>query len=409
MPKAMIVTVGTGKTGKDIAHGICFSIDKQNPDFITFVVTSLSREKTISYILENPSLKEKECELKDVQDGNDVELIYQDCIDFIKELFKRGYKPKDIIADYTSGTKAMSSGLCLAAVSLEVATLSYVYGKRGEGGRTISGTERLIPLEPVRILADNKIKLISHLFNSYQFDACLKIIGEIKVKTEEPEIRKELDFLETLSRAYSFWDKFNLNEALEELKKLRGLDLLSKWRLKGCVERNKEVLFEEKTDRYSLLRIADLLQNGKRRAEEGKYDDAVARLYRLLEFLAQYRLHKGHGKIETADLNLKKIPQHLKNKYEKYKDKDGKIKLSLHKSHELLGDLKDAMGMKFREDKEIRKILGLRNNSILAHGFHPVNQKGYEHCLNLVLEYVSMVASNVEELERKARFPEIAL
>lgn len=409
MPKAMIVTVGTGKTGKDIAHGICFSIDKQNPDFITFVVTSLSREKTTSYILENPSLKEREYELKDVQDENDVELIYQDCIDFIKELFKRGYKPKDIVADYTSGTKAMSSGLCLAAVSLEIATLSYVYGKRGEGGTTIPGTERLIPLEPVRILADNKIKLISHLFNSYQFDACLKIIEEIKEKTEEAEIRKELDFFEILSRAYSLWDKFNLNEALEQLKKLRGLDLPSKWGLKSCIERNKELLFEEKTDKYSLLRIVDLLQNARRRTEEGKYDDAVARLYRLLEFLAQYKLHKEHGKIEAADLNLRKIPQHLRDKYEKYRDKDGKIKLSLHKSYELLEDLKDTMGTKFQEDKEIRKILGFRNNSILAHGFHPVNQEGYKDCLNLVLEYASMVTLNIEELERKARFPKIVL
>ncbi|MEI9476707.1 MAG: hypothetical protein WCO26_09040 [Deltaproteobacteria bacterium] len=51
--KAMIVSVGTGKEGKDIAHGICFSIQQQNPDLLLFLTTEKSRETTMPFVIED--------------------------------------------------------------------------------------------------------------------------------------------------------------------------------------------------------------------------------------------------------------------------------------------------------------------------------------------------------------------
>lgn len=399
MPKAMIITVGTGtRDAKDLAHGIAFSIRQQNPEFVSFVVTKESKNTTIPYILERLSLKEDQYVLKEIQDENDVERIYEECLTFIKEL---PYKPQDITADYTSGTKPMSSGLCMAAISLEVGSLSYVHGKR-EGGVTISGTERLMVLEPVRITVDAKMKMVVSLFNNYQFDPCLSIINGLKERIKVPEIQKELVFLEILSFAYSFWEKFDTENALKWLSELKDSPLLSQFCIKSQVERNKEALSQENQDNYSPMKVADLLENAKRRGEEGKYDDAVARLYRLMEFLAQYKLYKDHGGIKTSNLDLERLPsKELKEKYAQFKE------LSLHKAYELLSDMEDGVGKRFIQDEEIKKVLSIRNNSILAHGFNPIDREKYEKVLNLVFGYVEKTLPQIKELTEKVVFPKI--
>lgn len=406
MSKAMIVSVGTGtRDVKDLAHGISFSIRHQNPEFICFVVTKESRQTTIPFLLEELSLNENQYELKEIQDENDVERIYRECQAFIKEL---PYQPKEIIVDYTSGTKSMSAGLCMAATSLEVRSLSYVYGQR-EGGITIPGTERVMILEPTRIMIDAKVKMAVSLFNIYQFEACLSIIRELKEMTKEPEVQERLDFLEALSLAYSYWEKFDTKNAFTILEKLKDSPLLSKFGIKSKVEKNKQALYQENQDDYSPVKIADIFENAKRRVEEGKYDDAVARLYRLLEFLAQYKLYKKHGKIETSNLDLEKLPLELRGKYAQFKNKDDKIELSLYKAYALLSDLNDPIGNKFVQDKEIKEFLHMRNHSILAHGFNPIDKEKCEKGLNLISIYINMTVSNIEEFTKKVIFPKIRL
>ena len=52
--------------------------------------------------------------------------------------------------------------------------------------------------------------------------------------------------------------------------------------------------------------MADLLNNAQRRIDEGKYDDAVARLYRANELIAQITLTK-FGVIDNALLDEEKV------------------------------------------------------------------------------------------------------
>ncbi len=60
MKKVMLVTVGTGKTGPDIAEAICISIKHQNPDYVLFLKTRETDERTMPFIRDNPVLQGKQ-------------------------------------------------------------------------------------------------------------------------------------------------------------------------------------------------------------------------------------------------------------------------------------------------------------------------------------------------------------
>jgi hypothetical protein len=53
-------------------------------------------------------------------------------------------------------------------------------------------------------------------------------------------------------------------------------------------------------------KMIDLIANARRRAEEGFYDDAVGRLYRTMEMLAQFELLTKYDQ-DTSDIDLSKV------------------------------------------------------------------------------------------------------
>ena len=89
--------------------------------------------------------------------------------------------------------------------------------------------------------------------------------------------------------------------------------------------------------------VVDLLNNASRRAEEGKYDDAVARLYRCIELIAQIKLKERFG-IDTSDVDLKLIPEEVKDELERKRDEKGRIKIGLSDSYKLLSAFNDELG-----------------------------------------------------------------
>jgi len=197
MPKVMIITVGTGPT---VAHGICRSIEAQNPDKVIFLVTQKSKEKTLHIILQDKVTLGKEYSEVLLDDPNDVEKIAQESEATIREL---KCDSKDIVVDFTSGTKAMSAGVTIAGVKLKVGTFVYVTGERDERGVVVSGTERIVSLEPNCIYADDLWRRAIELFNNYQYDASIKIIDEAKSLIAETEFQQKLSTLGILAEAYS--------------------------------------------------------------------------------------------------------------------------------------------------------------------------------------------------------------
>ena len=150
----------------------------------------------------------------------------------------------------------------------------------------------------------------------------------------------------------------------------------------------------ENSKQRGLLLCYDLIANAKRRAElEHKYEDAMARLYRALEALAQYQLYSKYG-IKTSNVNQNKLPdvlkEYFKNKY--FDDTKNKVQIPLYASYQLLKELKDELGHNFfmQYDNKIKPILDLRNSSLLAHGFNSVKKETYRKMYTVLLDFTGI-------------------
>jgi CRISPR-associated protein (TIGR02710 family) len=362
MKKSLIVTTGIGSTVED---GIFFSIKKQNPTHVCFIATKESTS-TIEKIKEKCRNAGMELTFEEqrVSNENDVDKIYAECIALIDRLLKSGFRKDQIAADYTGGTKAMSAGLVLAAVDREIEGISYVYGDRNQEGRVISGSERLTTLSPQLPLEAKVIEKAVLLFNQYQYAACRSVLEPYRFPSQER--RRRVDALITLSHAFEHWDKFDLGKAKEHLSKLDE-ETAKEMNIKDKVEKLRQWLYKahkkEKTldtDGASQLWAIDIFCNAKRRAKEGKYDDAVARLYRVLEMMLQIEYLRIFG--EETKVGLVETLEKLSGR-----DSDSAVlKRFAAKRQELL------------------KLLSMRNSSILAHGLEPITKEKYDKCEALV-------------------------
>lgn len=124
MPKAMIITVGTGRNRQDIAGALLFSIREQQPDFVRFLVSEISQKETLPIITQSLEI---EHDFQITPTINDVDILYENYLQQIKELQCRGFTARDIVADYTSGTKAMSAALLSAAKELTPYNTAFRY------------------------------------------------------------------------------------------------------------------------------------------------------------------------------------------------------------------------------------------------------------------------------------------
>jgi CRISPR-associated protein (TIGR02710 family) len=153
--------------------------------------------------------------------------------------------------------------------------------------------------------------------------------------------------------------------------------------------------------------LADLLANADRRAGEGKYDDAVARLYRAAELIAQIAL--APLGIHTSNLLEKDIPDDVRSLFPEFSRSQRAVSVGLDKSYRLLEALGDERAKLYLSNKKLRNLLKARNESVLAHGTTPVGKPTYQA---LRAEIGSLAQTFVPELEKhqlieKAVFPAI--
>ena len=166
--------------------------------------------------------------------------------------------------------------------------------------------------------------------------------------------------------------------------------------------------------------LPDLLNNAQRRMDEGKFDDATARLYRAAELIAQIRLYEN-GLIEKKRLEEKKIFHIEKENIVKnypinvieyvrrhpdfqnpYRDT---VRLGLSQDYEVLKILGDKLAIKFLEDEEISNRLFERNDTILAHGFTPSKEENTKKLYDKIIEYSEMTVKNLDECLIHSKFP----
>lgn len=401
----MFITVGTGREGKDIASAIVKSIENHHPDEIIFFCTERSKEVTLPLIEE--IFKGKgyyyKWDVEFIEDENDFESIKNKCAEIIEKY--RGIK----IVDYTSGTKAMSVGIVLASLEKGVDIISYITGKRDKGGRVIPETERIYSFTPSQIYAYELYKKSIEYFNIHRFNLAKDLLEKCVNLYREESFASKVKLLIELCEMYFRWDIIDYSGAWEISKKIDNIEgsneLLKELKIKNKFEMQKELLYKMKSNYFMEERIIDLYKNAERRFEENKYDDAVARLYRLLEYVLQFLINKRDLYKEAGNkIDKDKLPENLKEKYAET--------LPLAKSAELLYELNDEIGKEIYkkiQDGELKKILSARNSSILAHGFNPVGKDSAQSFLKEIEGIIKRMIKEekFEKLYKDLEFPEI--
>ena len=122
------------------------------------------------------------------------------------------------------------------------------------------------------------------------------------LKPGDRSLADRVRVLQDLSKAFDSWDRFDHDTAA---------GILSAYG-KHIAPAHPHLLASMKqlttaTDCRTPARLWDLWFNALRRAEQGRFDDAIARLYRLLEWTAQWLLQVRHG-IDTADIPQDRLP-----------------------------------------------------------------------------------------------------
>ena len=413
------MTVGTGVNPdsdiegyKRLAQGIYASLHKIYPDYIVFFASELSKN-TISYVEELFIADDDE-----FIEGQDYEIViledidnFNDCFEAIEaEIWKFDIlsdEKHEIIMDYTSGTKTMSSAMacCGMFYSKDLITVS---GDRKNGIVSL-GTESIKYQNLYKVYDKISLMRMRNHFNANRFYTASKILETI-VDANLPK-----EDLSNLVNAYYAWDNMDFEIAYDYLTKV-DLEKLAFNDIRDDLKINLKALGTIVRSPHENLKncyiLASLINNSIRRAEEYKYDDAIARLYRAFELIAQIRLGKYGLKSSDIDVDIlkdKNVDEKFIETLEKTRQ-DGKIRIGLIKDFELLAELDDDLGKEFVENRNrINNLTIKRNNSILAHGLESLDKDDFDQFEELVESLALKLDKDMKKFLNETRFAKFDL
>ena len=403
--KALLMTVGYGNPKRQdilhsMSHGMLSSINNFNPDLVVFFGS-----KDSEIVIE--SLKEKY--LKEFGDELDFyEFVKNDDVDNFNSYFM-GFKSKineldedyRIAIDYTSGTKTMTMSAAFASMFFRK-ELVFVSGERSKKkGLVRPGTEEPKRQNLYTFYDDLLLVKIQELFNTNRFESAKSLL-------EDMVNNEEADLYSKLLNAYSCFDNVDYEGAKENFD---VKVFANKWEsISGQIYANNNALNIINGGRdKSYYILASLLNNAKRRALEYKYDDAIARLYRSLELIAQIKLEEYN--LNSSDLDIKIVKELISDedylfKLETKHDDSGKIKIGLVEDFELLFKLDDKLGKYYKENEnKIKNAIRFRNSSILAHGLESKSKEEYENFEEIIYGVALALNKKMNNFIKQTEFP----
>lgn len=392
--RAMILTVG-GTPAPVITAAL-----EHQPEFICFIASGES-------YLDIPGILEK---LREngvnprhkpviIENADDLMQCFHRGADAVTHIRNAGFSDThEVLVGYTGGTKSMSVGVSLAAITYGY-NFTYVGGKartKNGVGIVIDGTEQVYSyVNPWDFLGIDERRQASRFFNTSQFKAGLEILKELSERAiQQKTIYRRLAMI---FDGYRQWDSFKHREGIACFKNAQ-MDELMEFELKDGVRRFvaetialrkqlEQILSGSNQGKIPCIELAhDLYANAERRFAEGSVDDAILRLYRLVEMMAQMRLLEQY-RITVSDVKPEQIPGSIRDEYvTRHTSWDGKIKLAQHVAYSLLRELGDDLGHTYQEhEKLFRNIQRARNESYLAHGFASSSDKTYQDLRQFIL------------------------
>lgn len=268
-----------------------------------------------------------------------------------------------LVADYTGGTKTMTAALALAALEFEDVELQVVTGARRDLVRVAEGTQ-VAAVVSVGTLRLRKAVDGWRRFSYYEAAEALE-----RTRTSDVPGAPRLYFATTLSRALAQWDRFNHAGALTLIDTHRAGVMAQYPDLVPMLE-----LLTKAGRKREPARLFDLWLNAQRRAAQGRFDDAVARWYRLLEWTAQWQIRLQLG-LETKDFPTDRLPGSVPGPA----DGSETVNLGLVNAWRVVAACCRGPCQEFAqaEESRLRDHAKKRNNSILAHGFSPVSEEDW--------------------------------
>ncbi len=415
--KAMLVNVG-GATAPAI-----HTLNEQQPPYICFFVSADSRPLIRSRILPELNYQPEHYDWIETPAPQSLLECYRALADNLPRLLEKWGVPAESLAvEYTAGTKPMSVAAVLATI--ETSSQYYYVGTRDASGRDRDGIGVVLdgkeftwfqtnPWEQLAVRARREIAL---LFNHGRFADAQERASRL-ARVAPPEMRRIYESVAELIEGYALWDRFEYRQAQAKISKaLNALQLYVAGRedplrttldaVAGQLEFLRRLI--DKGEDAQRLDVLDMLANATRRAQVAqKYDDAMARLYSVLEALARNRLLNRYG-IKTSAAKPEHIPESLRDDYlrrciDPQKPDDG-LRLGLQDSYRLLAALNDELGQRYMaREAELNQVLQARNQSRMAHGTTPIKPDTYQRMREILLSFADVSESELP------RFPELRL
>jgi len=426
--KVLLVSVGGSPAP------VVYAINRHRPEYVIFFASRDSREKAVTDVLPNLECRPKDHQFIVTPNEQDLEASARALLQELPrtlDIWRCGFD--DLGADYTGGTKTMSAAVVLA-LSRRIGSFSYVGGvERDKAGLgvVIDGREQMLYCRnPWDTMAVDTLREMALLFNRCRFQSVMEMAQEAARRADARRLFFEA--LAFVAEGFYCWDAFEYRKGMKLLERgesmFRNLTAMvgespAKRFHDGLVE-SRAVLgkvLEELGAISSRVRgggelapgshggmlLADLVANAVRRAEvEHRYEDAVARLYSAIEKMAKIRLLLAHN-IDNSKVLPESIPDPaMRDELVRQcsgREGGGALQIPLYKSFELLAIQGDPLGETFwRREEELKKILDVRNKSLVAHGFEPVRRDTYEKMFAIALDFLGI------DKDSLPRFPVMA-
>jgi hypothetical protein len=313
-----------------------------------------------------------------LEDPDNLGICYQRLGELRGTIRQTFGRESHVVANYTGGTKTMSVALSMAALAsgweLQV--------NRGPRIDLVKVRHGDVPVFAAMsdIYEDRYTILADQAVYCYDYGSASVLANDLLQMRLSPNSERTWIDVHAAAKGFVAWDVFDHVTALSLLSSLGshyGRYLAALKKLTG----------QEEGNGYET--VSDLLNNAERRASQGRFDDAVARLYRATEMVAQIRLFREH-RLDSNKLTPNDLPENLRPEYEPFVHDNGKVLLGLRDSFGLLNCLDDPVGGLFETKRNaVIGALTTRNNSIFGHGIEPVGRKGYEKVRKTLHGFIS--------------------
>ncbi len=390
-PTGLILTVG-------MTHEpIVYSLRQLQPGFVAYLSTPGSRA-TLDRVHQEFSMPPSRVRMASVEDTPTSigKLVHE---------FHRAYlwmrdechiPEKQIFADPTAGRKWMSAGATMIAsfLGLEMFYTDVQFSQGAPQPETMHLVQLGNAYAQTGFLEAEKGR---ELFNRCDYASAAAVYCRLA-----PALSDTNDLyrgLASLSTTLHKWDLFrhyekeslsgDFEEAFASLERyVHSAASPTAFRhFVADMRRLAEAIGEiHRSTKPTLLATVDLVANAHRRIARGRYDDAMARLYRALESLSQFYLKTCYG-IDTDDRNWSQSvdAEKLEAIETRLRRDDLQSKISLKNGWLILWELGCPAAKHVfqpgRAGKLTNKFEGLldrRNSSILAHGWMPVTKDSAE-------------------------------